>query len=132
MFADTVNTLAPSSSTLPTSLGVAIVMGYILDYAKRLNRIPKINYYTNMLNSWIRLIMAFGGTIGISWTWSAIPGGGHTWTWTIPTASILLASLWHVAVQYGAQHGWEILLAQRPVARDAQVLQKAALANPKA
>jgi hypothetical protein len=27
--------------------------------------------------------------------------------------------LWHIAVQYGAQHGWEILLAQRPIAKQA-------------
>jgi hypothetical protein len=129
MFLETTSVLAPTSSTLPTSLGVAIVMGYILDWVKRLQSLPKINYYTTKLNSWIRLLMAFGGTVGISWTWSALPGGGHTWTWTIPTATVLLASLWHIAVQYGAQHGWEILLAQRQIAKQAEAVQLSQGAN---
>jgi hypothetical protein len=124
MLLDTVNSLAPSSSTLPTSLGVAIVMGYILDFTKRLNQIPKITYFTTKLNSWIRLAMAGAGTLGISWTWSSLPNGGHQWVWTLPAGTVILAGLWHWAVQYGAQHGWEILLAQRPVAQSAMRAQQ--------
>lgn len=116
------STLAPSSSTLPTSVGVAIVMGYILDYIKRLNTIPKINYYTTKLNSWLRLAMAGVGTLGIAYTWSAV-GTGHQLLISIPAWSVVGAGLWHWVVQYGAQHGWEIILAQRPIAKQAQVAQ---------
>jgi hypothetical protein len=118
------NTLTPSSSTLPTSLGVALIMGYILDYLKRLQSIPKISYYTTRINFLIRLAMAGVGTLGVSWVWSAA-GTGHQLLITIPAWSALLSGLFHWIAQYGVQHGWEIQLAQRPVARAVQATQVA-------
>jgi hypothetical protein len=122
-FESSVNSLAPTSPSIPTAVAVAIVLGYLQDFAKRLNSLPKINYYSNKLNSWIRLIATGAATVGVSWTWSSLPGGGHQWVWTIPTGVVIATGLWHWAVQYGMQHGWEILLSQRQVAKTAMISQ---------
>jgi hypothetical protein len=125
IFLDVANTLAPNSPSIPTSVSAAIVLGYLLDTAKRLKQLPKINYYSTQLNTWLRLVLTGVATLGISWTWSAVTGGGHQWVINIPAGSVLLAGMWHWATQYGLQHGWEILLAQRPVAQKAMVAQAA-------
>lgn len=112
MFFDVNNTLAPAAPTLPTSAGVAIVFGYLLDLAKRLQSLPQINYYTTKVNTWLRIFLSGVGTLGVSWTWSAA-GQGHTLLITIPAWTALAIGIWHWAVQYGMQHGFEILLESR-------------------
>jgi hypothetical protein len=104
-----VNTLAPTSSTLPTSIGVALVMGYILDTAKRVERIPKVSYYTVKLNALLRIIMSGIGTLGVTWVWSAT-GTGHQLLITFPAVTVILYGLWHWAIQYASQHMVEIQL----------------------
>lgn len=111
---DASNALAPTSSTLPTAAGVAIVSGMILDYAKRLQKIPKISYYTTKLNNLIRLAMSGVGTLGVSWVWSAA-GTGHQLLITIPAWSVIGLGLWHWAIQYGGQYGFEQILQLRPL-----------------
>ena len=118
MLFDAANTLAPSSSTIPTSLGVAILSAYALDFLKRLKQVPKVTYYSTKLNSWLRLVMAGAGTLGISWVWSAV-GTGHQLLIVIPAWSVVGAGFYHWAVQYGTQHFSEIILAQRSVAKEA-------------
>jgi len=115
---DSVATLAPTSSTVPTSVGVAIVSAYVLDYAKRFEKLPQVTYYSNKLNSWLRLALAGIGTFGVSYVWSAV-GTGHQLILNIPAWSVLGSGLWHWAIQYGTQHFSEIILAQRPVAKQA-------------
>lgn len=118
MLSEAITTLTPSSSTIPTSVGVAFVMAYALDFLKRVEQVPKINYYTTKLNSWLRLLTSGIGTLGVSWVWSAA-GAGHQLLITIPAWSVLGAGLWHWAISYGTQHLVEIQLAQRPIAQKA-------------
>jgi hypothetical protein len=122
-FLQAVSSLTPTSPSIPTSLSAAIVLGYLLDYAKRLKQVPQINYYSNKLNAWVRLVVTGIATLGVSWTWSATTTGGHQWIVTIPATAVLASGIWHWAVQYGLQHGWEILLAQRPIAQKAMAAQ---------
>ena len=110
--------LAPAAPTIPTSVGVAILSAYALDTAKRLKAIPRVSYYTNKLNTVLRVILSGIGTLGVSWVWSAA-GTGHQLLITIPAWSVILAGLWHWATSYGVQQFAEIQLAQRPAAQEA-------------
>jgi hypothetical protein len=121
--------LAPAAPTIPTSVGVAIIAAYALDFAKRLAVIPKVSYYTTKLNILIRVILSGIGTLGVSWAWSSA-GTGHELLITIPAWSIVLAGLWHWATSYGVQHMTEIQLAQRSVAQEAMRTQKAGSPGP--
>ena len=122
MLFDAASPLAPSSSVIPTSVGVAIVSAYALDWAKRLKQIPRVSYYSTRLNTWLRVLMAGIGTLGVSWAWSPVSGsGGHELLITFPSNAALLAGLWHWSIQYGTQHFAEIQLAQRPTAQKAMV-----------
>lgn len=112
MFFDVNSTLAPAAPTLPTSAGVAIVFGYLLDLLKRLKSLPQINYYTVKLNTVLRILLSGIGTLGVSWSWSAA-GAGHQLLITIPAWTALVVGIWHWGVQYGMQHGFEILLQAR-------------------
>jgi hypothetical protein len=110
---DAASTLTPISSTLPTSVGVAIVSGYALDFLKRLKTLPQVNYYTTTLNAIVRVVLSGIGTLGVSWAWSAA-GAGHQLLITIPAWSAVGVGVWHWAVQYGLQHGFEgVLQVQR-------------------
>lgn len=120
---DATHLLAPESPTLPTSVGVAIIFAYILDTAKRLNRVPKISYYTTKLNNIVRIILSGIGTLGTTWVWSN-SGSNHQLLITIPAWSVIFAGLWHWVINYGVQHFSEIQLAQRPVAQEAMREQK--------
>jgi hypothetical protein len=66
MFFDATNALTPISSTLPTSVGVAVFFGYALDALKRSKYLPSINYYTLKLNAILRAALSAIGTLGIS------------------------------------------------------------------
>ena len=114
LLAQAVNSaLTPVSPTLPTSVGVAIAFGYILDLFKRLKQVPKINYYNTKLNLLLRIALSGIGTLGISWAWSPA-GTGHQLLITIPAWPIVIEGAWHWFVQYGMQHGFEgILQVQR-------------------
>jgi hypothetical protein len=126
LFLDAVNTLAPSSSTLPTAAGVAVLMAFVMDCLKRLETFPKVTYYSTKLNAWIRLAAAGIGTLGISWVWSAA-GEGHQLIISLPAWSVIGTGIFHWAVQYVVQHGWETLLSLSPSAKAAMVVQKAEL-----
>jgi hypothetical protein len=115
--------LAPAAPTIPTSVGVAILSAYALDFAKRTKQIPWVSYYTTKLNTLIRIALSGIGTLGVSWAWSSA-GTGHELLITIPAWSIVLAGLWHWATSYGVQHFSEIQLAQRPVAQVAMRAQQ--------
>lgn len=106
-------TLTPSSPVLPTSVGVAIAFGYLLDLLKRLKQLPKVNYYNKKMNLIIRIFLSGIGTLGISWVWSA-SGTGHQLLIMIPAWSVIGLAAWHWFVQYGMQHTFEgILQIQR-------------------
>lgn len=122
MFLEATQTLAPSSPALPTGVGVAIVFGYLLDVAKRLKQVPKINYYTQRLNFAIRVIMSGIGTLGVSWVWSSTTTGGHQFILNLPAWSIITTGIWHWVIQYGVQHGFEIQLYQRETAKRLETL----------
>lgn len=109
MIFDANNLLAPSSPVIPTSVGVAIVSGYILDVLKRLKQVPKINFYSTRINALLRVAMAGVGTLGVSYSWSPA-GTGHQLLITIPAFAVLVAGVWHWVVQYGMQHGFESIL----------------------
>jgi hypothetical protein len=112
-FLDAVNALTPVSSTLPTSVGVAIFSGYALDLLKRLKSVPKINYYTTKLNTILRVVLSGIGTLGVSWAWSP-DGTGHMLQIIVPAWTAVGVGLWHWVVQYGLQHGFEgVLQVQR-------------------
>jgi hypothetical protein len=121
---DTASPLAPSSSVIPTSVGVAIVSAYMLDWAKRLKQVPKISYYSTRLNTWLRVLMAGIGTLGVSWAWSPVSTTGrHELMIMFPSNAALLAGLYHWTIQFCMQHFGEIQLAQRPTAQKAMVEQ---------
>src|ERR1700691_5151876 len=123
MLLDTTNLLAPAAPSIPTSVGVAIVFAYALDYAKRLNAIPQVSYYTTKLNTLLRIILSGIGTLGVSWVWSPA-GTGHQLLITIPAWTIVATGLWHWATSFGVQHFAEIQLAQRPTAQAAMRAQQ--------
>ena len=110
MFLEAANTLAPSSPTLPTSLGVAILSGYVMHLAKASKKLPWITFYTTKLNFAIRGVIAAVGTIGVGMKWAASSGGGGQLAITIPSVAVLLAGLYHWAVQFGVQHLSETVL----------------------
>ena len=115
--------LAPSAPTVPTSVGVSILAAYVLDYAKRIEMVPWISYYTTKLNTLLRVILSGIGTLGVSWVWSP-SGTGHQLLIMIPAFSVILAGLWHWATAFGVQHFAEIQLAQRPTAQAAMRAQQ--------
>jgi hypothetical protein len=123
MFLDAANLLAPAAPSIPTSVGVDIVLAYALDYVKRIEAIPKVSYYTTKLNTAIRIALSGIGTLGVSWVWSPA-GTGHQLLITIPAWTVVLAGLWHWATNYGVQHMTEIQLAQRPTAQAAMRAQQ--------
>jgi len=112
MFLETVNTLSPGAPSVPTSLGVAVISAYCLDFLKRMKSVPLVSYYSTKMNTYLRMIMALGGTLGISWAWSSSTAGEgyHQLALTIPPLAVLMAGLWHCAVQYGIQHLGESVL----------------------
>jgi hypothetical protein len=110
-------TLTPISPVLPTSVGVAIVFGYLLDLAKRLKQIPKIDYFTTKVNTGIRILLSGIGTLGVTWAWSPA-GTGHQILITIPAWSALALGLWHWLIQYGMQHGFESVLQSNKMISD--------------
>jgi hypothetical protein len=112
------NMLAPSTPVIPTSVGVAILLAYAMDYAKRLEKLPRVSYYSNKVNTWLRFASSGIGTLGVSWVWSAA-GTAHQLLITIPAFSALVAGLFHWAASYGLQHFMEIQLSQREVAQTA-------------
>jgi hypothetical protein len=122
---DAANTLAPTSPTIPTGLGVAILSAYGMDLIKRLKQFPKVTYYSAKLNSLIRLGAAAAGTLGVSFTWSKLGGvgAGYQFVTTIPGLSVLALGAYHLAVQYGLTNISEIILAQREVAKQAKLVQ---------
>jgi hypothetical protein len=124
MFLDTANLLAPAAPSIPTSVGVDIVLAYALDYIKRIEAIPKVSYYTTRLNTAIRIVLSGVGTLGVSWVWSPA-GTGHQLLINIPAWTVIIAGLWHWATNYGVQHMTEIQLAQRPTAQAAMRAQQA-------
>jgi hypothetical protein len=96
--------LSANSPVLPTSVGVAVISAYVLHLAKCAKSLPKINFYSTKLNAIIRAGMSGIGTIGISLSWAAAASGGGTVSIAIPSLGVLLAGLWHWAVQFGIQH----------------------------
>jgi hypothetical protein len=103
---------------------VAIVSAYLLDWAKRLKQVPRISYYSTRLNTWLRVLMAGIGTLGVSWAWSPVSTtGGHQLLVVFPSNAALVVGVWHWAIQFGTQHFAEIQLAQRPTAQKAMVEQ---------
>ena len=106
---DLQNTLSPSSPSLPTSVGVAIVSGYVLNLLKGLKSIPKISYYSTRLNMFLRILMSGIGTLGVTWVWSQA-GEGHQLLITIPAWSAIGLGAWHWFIQYGMLHGFEGIL----------------------
>lgn len=123
--------LAPNSPVIPTSVAVAIVSAYVLDYLKRLNAIPQVSYYTSKLNTWLRVVMSGLGTLGVGWSWSAA-GTGHQLLITIPAWTVLGFAIWHWAIAFAMQHLAEIQLAQRQVAKQAMLVQSVGPSTPKA
>lgn len=107
MFIETANNLAPSSPTIPTSLGVALVTGFVLHLLKVWAKIPWIDFYTTKLNTILRLVLSAIGTLGVSLKWAAATGGGGTLAITIPTLAVIIAGLWHWAIQYVTQYSSE-------------------------
>jgi len=128
MFFDS-NVMAPNSPVIPTAVGLAILQAYALDWIKRFDKLPQVTYFTNRLNTVLRLLMAGAGTLGVSWTWSKA-GTGHELLISIPAWSALLSGLYHWGVAYGMQHFSEIVLSQRPTAQKA--IQQQILAAPAA
>jgi hypothetical protein len=96
--------LEPNSPVLPTSVGVAVISAYIMHLLKAAKSVPKVSFATTKLNAIIRAIMSGIGTIGISLSWAAAATGGGTVSIAVPSLGVLLAGLWHWAVQYGLQH----------------------------
>ena len=129
MLLDVTNTLAPTSPTLPTSVGVAIASAYIMHLLKTLKSIPKISFYTTKINLFLRAILSAVGTIGISIKWAAVSGGGVQLITTIPSLTVFLVGLWHWGVQFGLQHMSEGVLQ---VMRQAADIAKQAAAGDKA
>jgi len=125
MMFDAANTLAPTAPSLPTSVGVAVFSGYLLDALKRFRAIPRVNYYSDRLNTGLRIVLSGIGTLGIAWKWSAA-GTGHQLLITIPSWLAILAGLYHWALQFGQTQLTEIVLSQRQVAK-AAIIQQAAL-----
>jgi hypothetical protein len=119
------NTLSPNSPTIPTSVGIAILSAYGMDWLKRLKEFPKVTYYSAKLNSVIRLCAAAAGTLGVSFSWSRLGGvgAGYQFVTTLPSGITLLLGVYHLAVQYGITNFSEILLAQREIAKQAQASQ---------
>jgi len=96
--------LAPNSPVLPTSVGVAVISAYVMHLLKAAKSVPKISFATTKLNAVLRAIMSGVGTIGISLSWAASATGGGTVSLAIPSLAVLLTGLWHWAVQFGIQH----------------------------
>lgn len=105
-FFDATNTLAPSSPTLPTSVGVGIVCAYIVHFVKKLKQVPKINFYSTKLNAIIRASTSFASTIGVSVSWSST---NHQLIIGNITLAVIVGGIYHWGVQYGIQHGFESL-----------------------
>lgn len=110
MFLETVNALAPTSPTVPTGLGLALALGYIQHMLKRLESLPKINFYSTKINFALRVVLSGLGTLGLSWAWSSAPDGGHHLSLYIPSFAVLLLGAWHWFVQFAVQHGFEGIL----------------------
>lgn len=130
MFVDP-GVLAPNSPVIPTSVAVAIVSAYVLDYLKRFSALPGVTYYTTKLNAWLRLAMSGLGTLGVSWSWSAA-GTGHQLLINIPAWSVLVLAIWHWGIAFAMQHMAEIQLSQRQVAKQAMIAQSSGPFIPKA
>lgn len=120
---DASHVLSPEAPSIPTSVGVSILFAYILDNAKRLKQVPIISYYTTRLNTILRIVLSGIGTVGTTWVWSN-SGTDHQLLITFPAGSVIIAGLWHWAINYGTQHFSEIQLAQRPAAQEAMREQK--------
>jgi len=106
LLVDAGNNLAPSSPTLPTSVGVAVACAYLVTFFKKLQQVPWINFYSVKMNAIVRAATSFVSTIGVSVSWSS-----DTRTLTIGniTVAVIVSGLYHWIVQYGVQHGFESL-----------------------
>jgi hypothetical protein len=61
---------------------------------------PLIQKGKTALNRIFSIIVAGAVTLGISYVWNTLPGGGHTILITIPTTSALLIGAFHWASLY--------------------------------
>ena len=103
---DAANSLAPTSPSLPTGVGVGIALAYGMNWLKKLSQVPKITYYTTKLNTIIRAVTSFVATLGVSISWTSTT---HTLAIGNLTLGVIGMGLYHWLVQYGTQHlseGW--------------------------
>ena len=111
MLLNVVHTLSPNAPSVPTSVGVAVVFGYVLHFLKISKKVPWIDFTTTWLNVVIRAVLSGIGTLGITWSWAAATAGtGHQLMVNVPAGSAIAVGLWHWVVQYGIQHGFEGVL----------------------
>ena len=100
LFFDSANTLAPTSPTLPTSVGVGIVCAYLVTFVKRAKQIPWITFYSTKINTLIRAGTSFLSTIGVTVSWSSVT---HTLTIGNLTLAVVVGGIYHWVVQFGIQ-----------------------------
>jgi len=106
MFIDASN-VGPGAAVVPTQLSAAMACGYILWLLQKAKSIPWVSQATTKLNIVLRLIASGASTIGISIAWQ---GDNHQLIIGNLTAGVIMAGLWHLAVQYASTHGFEKIM----------------------
>jgi hypothetical protein len=103
------NTMA-AVGVLSSQIGAATLSHWIIVGAQKWTKLTWISEHTKTVNWVARLLTSGVSTVGITWVWGGVSGGGHTLTIAIPSMTVVVLALWHWFIQIGIQHGWGNLL----------------------
>jgi len=100
-----------ATNMLATQLTAGAACAYLLQLVQKWSKIPWVTEHTTVINNGIRLGLAFISSLGITWVWSSADNGGHVITIAIPSAFVIMQTLWHIFGQFALQHGWGKVLS---------------------
>lgn len=77
---------------------------YLLQFLQKSAKTPWITAHTTKINAAVRLLLALGASLGLSWGWTSNADHSHVLTIAIPGAMALAKGTVHLVGQYFAQH----------------------------
>ena len=107
---------------------------YLLQYLQKSAKTPWITSHTVKINAAVRLLLALGASLGLSWGWTANADHSHVLTVAIPSGMALAKGAVHMLGQYFAQHaaGKVISINENPPIPLISVSQDGKVEEPKA
>lgn len=82
----------------------AAACAFIMQGLQKWKAIPWLTAHTTKLNVFLKVVLSFGATLGISRAWEPAASGGGTLVITVPAFSIVMLGLWHWFGQFALQH----------------------------